>query len=75
MLARYRVEAELPPNAVVLARRALDAEYPRAAPPAVAASLYQQARADRTDGGWALDRIACIDQPGPPRRSPDAPDA
>lgn len=70
VLARYRVEAALPPTAVVLARRALDAEYPRAAAPAVVASLYQQARADRSDGGWVLYRIASIDQPGPLRPSP-----
>jgi hypothetical protein len=70
VLACYCVEAALPPSAVLLARRALDTEYPRAAAPAVVASLYQQARADRNDGGWVLYRIASIDQPGPPRPTP-----
>jgi hypothetical protein len=57
LLARYRVEAALPPAAVVLGRRALLAEHPSSAirPPS---SLYQQARADLSDGGWVLYRIA-----------------
>lgn len=62
LLARYRVEAGLPPTAVVLGRRALVAAYPRAAAPRPPASLYQQARADRDDGGWVLYRIASVDE-------------
>ena len=77
LLARYRVEAALPPAAVVLGRRALFAAYPRAAAPAAPASLYQQARADPDDGGWVLYRIASVDEPGPPVSGRDvrAPDA
>ena len=58
LLARYRVEAPLPPAAIVLARRALLVEHPRASTPM---SLYQQARADRGDGGWVLYRIASVE--------------
>lgn len=65
LLARYRVEAALPPAAVVLARRELDAAYPRAAAPAALPSLYQQARADRADGGWVLYRIGSVTESGP----------
>ena len=65
LLARYRVEAALPPAAVVGARRALDAAYPRTAAPAALASLYQQARADRDDGGWVLYRIASVEESAP----------
>ena len=77
LLARYRVEAALPPAAVVQARRELEAAYPRAAAPAVIASLYQQARADRDDGGWVLYRIASVDESDPPfsSRGVQAPDA
>ena len=64
LLARYRVEAPLPPAAVVLGRRALFAEYPRAAAPAPPIGLYQQARADRDDGGWVLYRIGSVDTSG-----------
>jgi hypothetical protein len=60
LLARYRVEAALPPAAVLLGRRALLAEYPSAAAPARPWSLYQQARADADDGGWVLYRIASV---------------
>ena len=66
LLARYRVEAALPPAAVVLARRALFAAYPRATAPRPLASLYQQARAGRDDGGWVLYRIASVDESAPP---------
>jgi hypothetical protein len=66
LLARYRVEAALPPAAVVLARRALFAAYPRATAPAPPASLYQQARAERDDGGWVLYRIGSVDESGQP---------
>jgi hypothetical protein len=58
LLARYSVEAALPPAAVVLGRRALSAEYPSAAAPPLIRSLYQRARADANDGGWVLYRIA-----------------
>jgi hypothetical protein len=60
LLARYSVEAALPPAAVVLGRRALLAEYPSAAAPARPSSLYQQARADANDEGWVLYRIASV---------------
>jgi hypothetical protein len=66
LLARYRVEAPLPPAAVVLGRRALYAAYPPGAAPAASTSLYQQARADRNDGGWVLYRIAKVDESDPP---------
>jgi hypothetical protein len=59
VLARYSVEAALPPEAVVLGRRALVAAYPTAAP-ARPASLYQQARAEPDDGGWVLYRIGSV---------------
>jgi hypothetical protein len=65
LLARYSVAAALPPAAVLLGRRTLFAEYPRAAP-VRRTSLYQQARADPDDGGWVLYRIASVgesDQP------------
>jgi hypothetical protein len=77
LLAGYRVAAALPPAAVVLGRRALFAAYPRAAAPAPPASLYQQARADRDDGGWVLYRIASVDESDPPLsgRGVQAPDA
>lgn len=58
LLARYSVEAALPPAAVLLGRRALSAEYPSASAPAFATSLYQRARANANDGGWVLYRIA-----------------
>ena len=61
LLARYRVEAPLPPAAVVLGRRALFVEHPRASAPPPPRSLYRQARADRDDGGWVLYRIASVD--------------
>jgi hypothetical protein len=60
LLARYTVEAALPPAAVLLARRSLFDAHPKAAAPAAAQSLYQHARADRDDGGWVLYRIASI---------------
>jgi len=66
LLAQYRVEAPLPPAAVVLGRRALFVEHPRASAPAPPRSLYQQARADRDDGGWVLYRIASVDASDPP---------
>ena len=77
LLAGYRVEAALPPAAVVLGRRALFAAYPPAAAPAAPASLYQQARTDRDDGGWVLYRIASVDESDPPfnSRGVQAPDA
>jgi len=58
LLARYVVEAALPPAAVVLGRRALLAEYPRETAPF--RSLYQRARADAADGGWVLYRIGNV---------------
>ena len=61
LLARYSVEAALPPAAVVLGRRALSAEYPSATAPALPPSLYQRARADTNDGGWVLYRIGSVD--------------
>jgi len=64
VLARYRVDAPLPPAAVVLARRALLVQHPRASAPAPRMSLYQQARADRDDGGWVLYRISPIEPLG-----------
>jgi hypothetical protein len=77
LLARYRVEAALPPAAVVLGRRALFADYPRAGAPAPPASLYQHARADPDDGGWVLYRIGSVDESGQPfgGRGVQAPEA
>jgi hypothetical protein len=75
LLARYRVEAALPPAAVLLGRAALVAEYPRAAAWASPASLYQQARANLDDGGWVLYRIASVEELDPPSRGVPAPDA
>lgn len=77
LLARYSVEAALPPAAVVLGRRALVADHPRAAAPAPPASLYQQARTDPDDGGWILYRIASVGEPAQPfgGRGVQAPDA
>jgi hypothetical protein len=63
LLARYSVEAALPPAAILLGRRALFAEYPSAAAPARPTGLYQQARADANDGGWVLYRIASVGAP------------
>ena len=60
LLARYRVEAALPPEAVLLARRALVGAYPPSAAPAPPASLYQKARAEPDDGGWVLYRIGNV---------------
>jgi hypothetical protein len=60
LLARYVVEAALPPAAVVLGRRALLAEYPRATAFAPLRSLYQRARADAAAGGWVLYRIGNV---------------
>jgi hypothetical protein len=77
LLARYRVEAALPPAAVALGRRALLAAYPPNVAPAPPASLYQQARANRDDGGWVLYRIASVDESDPSlsNRGVRAPDA
>lgn len=60
LLARYRVEAASASAAVLLGRRALLAEYPRAAAPARTRSLYERARAKEGDDGWALYRIGNI---------------
>jgi hypothetical protein len=57
LMARFSVEARLPPEAVVLGRRALVAEYPTP-PPRRRRSLFAQA-AD-TDGGWVIYRIASV---------------
>ncbi len=59
LLARYSVEAALPPAAVVLGRRALLAAYP-STEGSGSRSLFQQARAEANDGGWVLYRIASI---------------
>lgn len=77
LLARYSVEAALPPEAVLLARRALAGAYPPAAAPARPASLYQRARAEPDDGGWVLYRIGRVDESGQPLggRGVQAPDA
>ena len=77
MLARYRVEAALPPDAVLLGRRALMADYPRSKAAVIPRSLYQQARADPDDGGWVLYRIGSVDEAGQPfgGRGVQAPDA
>jgi hypothetical protein len=77
LLARYSVEATLPPDAVLRGRRALVAAYPPAAAPVRPASLYQQARAEPDDGGWVLYRIASVDESGQPfgGRGVQAPDA
>ena len=77
LLARYSVEAALPPEAVLLARRALVGAYPPAAAPARPASLYQRARAEPDDGGWVLYRIGKVDDLGQPfgGRGVQAPDA
>jgi hypothetical protein len=70
LLARYRVEAPLPPAAVLLGRRALFAAYPNPGRPRRFASLYQRARAEPDDGGWVLYRIASVDAPGEPPTQP-----
>jgi hypothetical protein len=77
LLARYSVEAMLPPAAVILGRRALLAEYPRPATPARPASLYQRARAEPDDGGWVLYRIGSVGESAQPfgGRGVQAPDA
>jgi hypothetical protein len=77
LLARYRVDAPLAPAAVVLGRRALYAEYRRAAAPARRSSLYEQAQADPDEGGWVLYRIASVGESTEPLgvRSPHARDA
>jgi hypothetical protein len=77
LLARYCVKARLPPAAIVLARRALFVEHPRASAPAPPMNLYQRARADRDDGGWVLYRIGSVDPSGEVAdgRGPQAPDA
>ena len=77
LLARYSVEAALPPAAVLLGRRALLAQYPAGAMRARPASLYQRARADADDGGWVLYRIASIGEGGQPfgGRGVQAPEA
>jgi hypothetical protein len=77
VLARYSVEAALPPDAVLLGRRALMADYPRSKAAVMPRSLYQQARADPDDGGWVLYRIASVGESGQPfgGRGVQAPDA
>ena len=77
LLARYRVDAALPPEAVLLARRALVGAYPPAAAPARPASLYQKARAEPDDGGWVLYRIGNVGELDQPLggRGVQAPDA
>lgn len=66
LLARYSVEAALPPEAVVRGRRALCAAYPPGAAATRPASLYQQARAESDDGGWVLYRIGSVGELGQP---------
>jgi hypothetical protein len=58
ILARYGVEAPLPPAAVVLGRRALLAEHP-SPPPARCVSLFKQAQLveGQNADGWILYRI------------------
>jgi hypothetical protein len=73
LLARYSVEAALPPAAIALGRRALLADYPPAGAPAAPASLYQHARADSGDGGWVLYRIGSVGQSGRPSGGRGAP--
>ena len=67
ILARYRIEAPLPAEAVLLGRRAVLAEYP-ATPRRGRRSLFE--RAERIGGqdasGWVLYRIAENDR----QRSP-----
>ena len=77
VMARYSVEAALPPDAVLLGGRALMADYPRSKAAATPRSLYQQARADPDDGGWVLYRIASVGESGQPfgGRGVQAPDA
>jgi hypothetical protein len=77
VLARYSVEAALPPDAVLLGRRALMADHPRSKAAVTPRSLYQQARADPDDGGWVLYRIASVGESGQPLggRGVQAPDA
>ena len=78
LLARYRVEAPLPPAAVVLGRRALYAEYPPAAAPARPSSLFERAQANHDDhGGWVLYRIASVGESAQPfgGRGVQTPDA
>ena len=58
ILARYRIEAPLPAEAVVLGRRALLAEHP-SPPPARRPSLFKQAQLveGQHADGWILYRI------------------
>ena len=58
ILARYDVEAPLPPAAVVLGRRALLAEHPSPSP-ARRVSLFRQAQLveGQNADGWILYRI------------------
>lgn len=64
LLARYGVEAALPAEAVVLARRALIAEYPADPTAARRTSLYHQAQTGSHDSGWVLYRIAGVPHSG-----------
>ena len=58
ILARYGIEAPLPPAAVELGRRALLAEHP-SPPPARRMSLFKQAQLieGQNADGWILYRI------------------
>jgi hypothetical protein len=58
LLARYGVEAPLPPAAVVLGRQALLAEHPSPPPPR-RVSLFKQAQLveGQNPDGWILYRI------------------
>jgi hypothetical protein len=58
-LARYRVEALTPAAAMPLARAALVAEHPVAAPPR-RVSLFEQAQrvGGQDPSGWVLHRIS-----------------
>jgi hypothetical protein len=66
ILARYGIEAPLPPAAVELGRRALLAEHP-SPPPARRTSLFQQAQLveGQNADGWILYRIVRDDGPAP----------
>jgi hypothetical protein len=56
-VARYSIEAPLPPEAIRLGWQALLADHPRSLAPR-RRSLFQQANRAATDaGGWVLYRI------------------
>jgi hypothetical protein len=58
ILARYAIEAPLPPAAVLLGRRAVLADYPAARARRRLSLVEQAERAEGHDGsGWVLHRV------------------